>query len=338
MGPDAAAQVSSSELNLNSSNGGSRVAGHLLIQLEHTLSAVENAYQQRISLGLSADKDGKTFPKKGSRIRNIIVLNDCNDTNAFGRILPVLRSNFGAATIDRFDVKPYAKIEIGFILADYLAEIASRPQPGIQPATIILGNSAPRAEKNSSAKGCPFVFAELPFGQFYFGTLGEELSYVKPYIIGKIWQLDMTDRTVFRSRYLSDVAKGWIKRERSIFTKEIEVGEIPDINPFAIGTIDSFGNLKTGLTGDHPLIQTLSCGDALLININGVRLGAKFANSLADGDTGDIVLAKGSSCQNLTKLDERSYDIYCLNGSAENQFNAGNSKIRPGDIITISKA
>ncbi len=335
MGLEVSAVETEKVIDLNKLNGGQAFAKDDLKQTSDTLRNVEKILAQRNLLGLKKGKDGKIFPEHGNQFKNIIVLNDCNDSNAFGRILPVIRSKFGTATIDRIDIKPYAKLEIGFNLADYLVEIARRPETIFQPPTIILGNSAPRAEKNSNAKGCPFVFAELPFGQFYFGTFGEELSYIKSAIIGDVWQLDMPENTVFRSRYLSDAARDWIDGVRTVLTKKIKLSEIPDVNPLAIGTIDSLGNIKTGLTDNHTIIQELSHGDSILITIKGQQLAGRFAKSLADGDSGDIVLAKGSSCQNLSNLNDTSFDIYCLNGNAVEKFELGKAKVRPGDVVSI---
>lgn len=311
--------------------------------LQELLSEVEQSQKNRaLQPPYYRDAEGRPFLNKGVPVK-MLYATDCWDPETEVRLLAwmgtldhsrVYNPKGGVLATDSLNQE-----HVGAVFTSYYFErrwleleqgkVDSEPM-------IFLGNAAPRPGDNRMGVGTRFVFAELQGNVYYFGTLGPELSWVKPHI--KCFQelnIEYVNAsTVFRSRFLPDMADVWLKQDPKVFVKPLSTDLIPDPIKEQIYSVDNFGNIKLGLTAGDELYHEISQRQSIRIAIGDSSLKVKVGRNLGDARTGELLLAPGSSRRGLGPLDQ-GIDIYCQNGSAAEKFTRVTRRPAAGDNYYI---
>jgi len=320
---------------------------HLLKEVQAQVSRIERLFGLGDDAALVIHDDrGVPYLKPGSPV-TVISMTDCHDTETYARMaarfagnLPSnLSFNGGTLPVDNF-----ATLHLGAAVASFVGERLSL-DPEKQTPVILLGNAAPRPGNDPDSVGTRFVLAQLPGNVFYLGTLDGALSLVKEGIVDQnLFELNIEHAnatTVFRSRFLPEIAAAWVLGERGAIREEIEIDLVKPLeNSSLILSVDNFGNIKTGLTSKDLEDQGLKHGDMLEISINdGPPIVVKYGKGLGDVPEGELVLAQGSTNHGLNGKPVNRLDIYCNNNNAAKRFGLYDIPNSPvGAKIVIERA
>lgn len=255
---------------------------------------------------------------------SLITLQDCHDPEAKLRQIvhlqkiPGIDNGFAILPIPQFN--PYA---IGASVSSFLGELAKNGKTvnldGKQQVvysdkpTVFISNAAPR-DKDAGQSGAPFIFARLGYNIFYFGTNSKELSFLKEFIVGPVFGLEIKECTTYRSRFLAARVAEWAKRDFSNFSARINLDFIDDLQPGAIRCADNFGNLKLNL--DKSFLKGVNDGDKFDVCYNNQKIQAVYRAKLEDGHNGELILSAGSSSGSISG--ESCLDLY-LKGNTDGQ-------------------
>lgn len=189
----------------------------------------------------------------------------------------------------------------------------------INPVTdmMIYTNTAPRRDKKESRdrnEGEGLVYAILQNGINIIGVnSGYCFSFVKPFIT-EIHIVNVANKgSQFRSRdYYPEAVIGIAKGELGFIGEAFDVGLIPDVPKARIAFIDGYGNLKTTTRRSE---VSLSLGQPILIEINGLKRTAYFTDGTFAVREGELAFAPGSSGG-----DDRFMEIFLRGLSAWKEF------------------
>ena len=197
---------------------------------------------------------------------------------------------------------------------------------------IIYANCAPRkdlkiARANNEGEG--LLYGVLTNGvKIFIVNSGHSLSFVKS-DLRELRKVNVSDAgSQFRSRDNFPKAIGsYLAEDYSILGEELDpMKVIPDAPTSAIGYVDSFGNLKTTIRDGDELIQKITSGQRLSIEINGVTMLATASTGSFNVQEGDIAFSPGSSGH-----DKRYWEIFQRGASAWRTY----KKPSPGSKIDV---
>lgn len=283
----------------------------------------------------------------------IYVCTDCSDSEALIRLLAGLRWIPEGTQILSLPVPQYSKAGLAALVASHTVESVHL---GGEPTrtVVILGNAAPRDAGAENCVGCDFCVVPLPGRTLYLGTFGSELSPVRELISdGALLEVDIPKNgTQYRSRFLGRALERIFKRDHTVYTKTVSPDSIPVIPKKTLLWDDCFGNQKLNLTLRDMGEAGIHFGARVDITINGVPLkGIRYAEHLADGESGEVILYPGSTCHDVTDSTNRLVEIgkvLDLGGknpdSAAHQFVSPQGlRVRhglplPGTAVLIEKA
>lgn len=240
----------------------------------------------------------------------------------------------GPLGIKSYPIPMLSPDSIGATLASIIGEIVdirekSKQEPFIlengtvsairQRPLVILANSAPRrdSDHNPGKAGAPFVFARLGHNIFYFGTNSVELGYVKDHINGEVREVPIRGSNTYRSRKLPERISRWRKGDMTFFGSIQPAENINLVQNTAIRIADNFGNVKTGLRVNDPVVQKVFQHEMVFIKINGRISVARTAAKLQDGGDGKLLFAKGSSIHDTSDLENHQIDLFVKNGKVD---------------------
>jgi len=295
-------------------------------QLAHLVKEVRTVVTQAEQLfGHDHDETLVTYDDRGAPYINpsklspgyVVPVNyysDCSDTETTIRI--DMDSLGGIPDQIKYDgdiepIEGLSPAHLSFVIASAHGKRLDLPESQQTPI-ILLGNAAPRKGDSPNSVGEMFVLAELTGNVFYMGTIGG-LSLVQDQIVKeRIWEVDIEHKnpnTVFRSEKLPRTAFRWFNGEAESIRGEVNTSEIPELSDRRIvGSIDSFGNIKTRLRKIDLEQMGISAGDTLRVKIGEIEHTVRYGQSLADASDGDLVIARGSTKHGGDFL----LDIYCI--------------------------
>ena len=209
-------------------------------------------------------------------------------------------------------VNSFDTVSTGFITAQ-LANSKRTPEN-----TIVYSNCAPRKDSSvarANNEGEGLLLATMKNGNVVFAVnSGYSMSFIKE-SLESLYSLKVSaGGSQFRSRdNFPSVIGSYVRQEYdSILDVKLNPDDvIPDVPTSAIGYIDSFGNLKTTIRDGDELIQKITSGQRLSIEINGVTMLATASTGSFNVQEGDIAFAPGSSGH-----DRRYWEIFQRGASA----------------------
>ncbi|MBI1862555.1 SAM-dependent chlorinase/fluorinase, partial [Candidatus Microgenomates bacterium] len=190
-----------------------------------------------------------------------------------------------------------SSIHTAFIVQQ-LTEIENRyGRPG---DTVLFQNTDPRLQTKEGvekAKGADFIVVRLQTGMYICGpNAGYDFSLIKP-LIEEVFVYQQLDKgSQFRSRdlYARVCAHLMDSMEDDMDLVEADPGIIPDLKGAYIAHIDSYGNMKTTMTGED-LKGKVEIGEEIDITINGVTKKVTYTHNLFGAGVGKLVIYPGSS-------------------------------------------
>lgn len=231
--------------------------------------------------------------------------------SAFSARLPET-SRLHLSSVGSFDT-----VATGFILGQLaLAPTDLRPEE-----LLIFANCAPRkdvkeARPNNEGEG--LLFATTKKGvQIVAVNSGYSLSFVRD-DLQELWSTDAEEHgSQFRSRdFFPRVVASAAKGDFSFVRHRLPPGTLIPAPPLScIGYVDSFGNMKTTIRADDPLVRGLDPGSRFKVRIGKEIRAASVATGSFNVMEGELAFAPGSSGH-----DRRYWELFKRGGSAWQEF------------------
>ena len=221
-------------------------------------------------------------------------------------------------TFRESSVESFNTVETGFVVA----QLGLQSPPCRPRNTIVFANCAPRRDRSSARhnnEGEGLVFGLLTSGVkvvavnsgFSLSLVRDDLVELRPILVDR-------GGSQFRSRDIFPEAVIRIARGDSngLLGDILSPHQcIPSLTGGVIGYRDSFGNLKTTYRATDPIIQALSPGQRVALEINGTIRTATVAAGSFNVSEGDIAFSPGSSGHSA-----RYWEIFQRGGDAWSLF------------------
>jgi hypothetical protein len=222
-----------------------------------------------------------------------------------------------AVRMHQCSVSSFDTVATGFILAQLaLGGADLRPNE-----LIIFANCAPRkdikaARPNNEGEG--LLFASTKTGvQIVAVNSGFSLSFVRDEL-QDLWSTDAEEHgSQFRSRdFFPRVVAAAVSGKFEFIGHKLDpLTVIPEPPASCIGYVDSFGNIKTTIRAEDPLIADLQPGSRLKVRIGKEIRAATVATGSFNVLEGELAFAPGSSGH-----DRRFWELFKRGGSAWQEF------------------
>lgn len=209
---------------------------------------------------------------------------------SFGEVVQKFTLLDPSLNIHCTSVPKFSTIATGFWTAQFATV---NPIPGM----MIYTNTAPRRDKKESRErneGESLVYALLQNGVKIVGVhSGYCFSFVKSHIQTLHLVKVANKGSQFRSRdFYPEAVVGIANGDAAFIGEALDIGFIPDVPKGRLAFIDGYGNLKTTTRRSE---ISLSPGQPILVELNGVKRTAYFTDGTFAVHEGELAFAPGSS-------------------------------------------
>lgn len=185
-----------------------------------------------------------------------------------------------------FVASSHSSVHAGF-LTDQLAAVEERFG---RPLETIIFVDLPASDSE-------LLMVRLKTGLYVIGTnKGNVFSLVKKNAEAIFHYPDLEKQTEFRKRdqYYRVLAHFLESKQDDLELEEVHESQVPEIQDYIVGHIDSYGNLKTSIV-ESDIKEKYSHNDIIDITIQNITKSVRYVKSLDDADIGELVLYPGSA-------------------------------------------
>ena len=180
----------------------------------------------------------------------------------------------------------HSSIHAGF-LADQIAAVEERFG---RPLDTVIFIDLP-------SENAELLIARLKTGLHVMGTnTGNVYSFLKNNFEAVFHYPDIEKEGKFRTRdaYYRVLAHLLESKQDDLDLEEVHTSQIPLLQDYYVGHIDSYGNIKTSVM-ESMLKETYDYNDTLKITIGDITRDVRYVASLDDAEIGELVFFPGSS-------------------------------------------
>lgn len=233
-------------------------------------------------------------------MKNFIALADyCNDTLPIQELRSALYGHLSAnpSGFVSFVYSTPTTIHTAFLLHQILITEGRLGDPN---NLIIFINTDPRLQSTKGvdkAQGAPLVVARMKNGAWVYGpNAGYSLSLVSKDIEYLYVYHDQDKGTQFRSRdlYMRVGALLMEEKQDEMDFEELKIYDIPQLEGFYVGHVDSYGNIKTTIPRSY-LKGKHVYGDQVSITVGKKSHPAYFVDNIFGKEPEVLIVAPGSS-------------------------------------------
>lgn len=179
----------------------------------------------------------------------------------------------------------HASVHVGFMAA----EIAAVEERFGRPLETVIYVDIP-------TKNAEFLIVRLKTGLYVVGpNKGYVFSLLKPHAEA-IFHYPELENKSFRPRDVNYrlIAHLLESKQDDLELEEVHESQVPEIQDYIVGHIDSYSNIKTTIL-ESDIKEQYSYNDELSVKIQEIEKKVRYVSSLEEADIGELVIYPGSA-------------------------------------------